>query len=158
MKNFFQKGKIFLLTGILSFLVLILIGCVTVSSDWVEPKGSNSVLYVSRHDTFASVGYIVSFYLNDQKIADIGDQQYIIIHLKPGTYNAEFRFFTSGGEQTKSKSWTGSLESAVLHEAVANFFFGWQSTARFNKINTKIGVLKANFQEEIDLTETMDPK
>lgn len=157
MKSSGMADKHVLIMAILFLPVFLTLGCVTVSNDWVEPKGSNSVLYVSRGDTFASYGATVSFYLNDQKIADIGKEQYILLHVKPGSYNAEFRIFDSNGEKIKSIKWTGELPPETLYEAVANYFFGWQSTARFMKINPDIAILKANFQEEIDLTDSLEP-
>jgi len=72
-------------------------------------------------------------------------------------YKAEFKIFNSAGEQTKSKEWTGELKAKSLNEAVINYFFGWQSTKKFMYINPSIAVLKANFQEEIDLTNTLSP-
>ena len=140
-----------------ALLLVLVAGCVTVSTNWAEPKGSNSVLYVKRVDTIFSYGYTIGFYLNDQKIADIEAEKYVLLHVKPGMYKAEFKIFNSAGEQTKSKEWTGELKAKSLNEAVINYFFGWQSTKKFMYINPSIAVLKANFQEEIDLTNTLSP-
>ena len=152
MKNSLTAGtKVLQISG-LTLIMLLFAGCVSVSTDWPVPKNSSSVLYVKRVDTIFSYGYVISFYLDDQKIADVEAEKYILLHVKPGTHKAEFRIFNSTGEETKTYEWTGELEPGTLSEAVINYFFGWQSTAKFMKINTDIAVLKGNFQEEIDLT------
>ena len=144
-------------TSITQFFSLILIlllfaGCVSVSTSWAVPKGANSVLYVKRVDTIFSYGSKIYFYLDDRKIAEVEAEKYILLHVKPGTHKAEFKIFNSSGKETKSVQWSGELAPGTLSEAVINYFFGWQSTARFMEINTDIGILKGNFQEEIDLT------
>jgi hypothetical protein len=140
------------------FAVLFLFaGCLTGLK--VTPKSPDkSVLYVSRGDSIFSTGQIVKIFLNGKEVTELSDDGYKALHIKPGTYDIEYKAGKPGGALETVKKFSAKIPpNTVKFCSIAYNFGAWRGPDELleGDVLLKSGYV---FEGELDLTKTVSPK
>ena len=136
----------------------VIVGCT--KSLKVTPRSPDkSVLYVSRGDSAFSGIYTVKFFLNGKEITELTYDTYQALHIKPGTYEIDFRAGKSKEDLKSVLKFTEKIEpNTVKFCSVAHAFLAWRGPKKLLEGKDVLLYKKFKFLGEIDLTKTISPK
>lgn len=143
---------------IILFSVFQIVGCL--KSLQVHPRSDGlSVLYISRGDSIFSKHDIVKVFLNGKDIADLSYDGYKALHIRPGTYEIEFKTKDNGEDFETPVKFSEKIDPNTVRFCSIAFNFGaWRGPDELLDGEDVFIPSRFNFEGEVDLTGAVSPR
>jgi hypothetical protein len=138
-------------------ILFFLAGCV--SGLKVKPKSPDkSVLYVSRGDAPITYSTVVKVFLNGKEVTELSYDGYKALHIKPGTYEIDFRTGKRGGDLASVLKFSEKIEPNTVKFCSIAYTFGWRGPKKLLDGKDVLLFSRYKFEGELDITGTVSPK
>jgi hypothetical protein len=138
-------------------ILFFLAGCVTGLK--VKPRSPDkSVLYVSRGDAAITFNHAVKVFINGKEVTELSYDGYKALHIKPGTYEIEFRAGRRGGDLESVLKFTDKIEPNTVKFCSIAYNLGWRGPKKLLEGKDVLLFTRYKFEGEFDVTGTISPK